>query len=58
MGQMLTETLGVTTRGHHTGFSGANTKEGYLVEYDTLKTNLGGFETLVAAIIRVNILWG
>ena len=50
MGQMLTETP------HHTGFSRVDANEGYLVEYDTLKTNLGGFKTLVAATIRVNIL--
>ena len=46
------------TRGHHTRFSEANTKEGYLVDYVIFKTNLGGFKTLVAAIIRVNTLWG
>ena len=32
------------TRGHHTGFSEANAKEGYLVYYVTLKINLGGFK--------------
>ena len=52
MGLMLTETLG----GHHTRFSDPNAKEGYLVEYVILKTNLGGFKTLVAATIRVNTL--
>ena len=35
------------TRGHRTGFSEANTKEGYLVDYIILKTNLGEFKTLV-----------
>ena len=52
MGQMLTETSGVTTW----GFSEANAKEGYLVDYVILKTNLSGFKTLVAATIRVNTL--
>ena len=32
------------TQGHHTGFSGANAKEGYLIEYVILKTNFGGFK--------------
>ena len=52
MGQILTETPGVTTR----GFSEANAKEGYLVDYVIFKTNLGRFKTLVAATIRVNTL--
>ena len=37
-------------------FSAANAKEGYLVDYVILKTNLGWFKTLVAATVRVNIL--
>ena len=38
------------------GFSKANAKEGYLIDYVILKTNLGGFKMLVAATIRVNTL--
>ena len=51
MGQMITR-----HQGSPHGFSEATAKEGYLVEYVILKTNLDGFETLVAATIRVNIL--